>query len=69
MKQNKFDTVMDYIDVHIAEETDNIKKGIYNEIGYNSNTFGNCFSVLTNKTLFHYIIVPLGRPILSSRQV
>lgn len=55
MKQNKFDTVMDYIDANITEETDNIKKGIYNEIGYNSNTFGNCFSILTNKTLFHYI--------------
>ena len=55
MKQNKFDTVMDYIDANITEETDTIKKGIYNEIGYNSNTFGNCFSVLTNKTLFHYI--------------
>ena len=55
MKQNKFDTVMDYIDANITEETDTIKKGIYNEIGYNSNTFGNCFSVLTNESLFHYI--------------
>ena len=55
MKQNKFDTVMDYIDANITEEIKKINEGIYNEIGYNSNTFGNCFSVLTNKTLFHYI--------------
>lgn len=55
MKQNKFDLVMDYIDANIHQNTDGIKKGIYNLIGYNSNTFGHCFSVLTNDTLFHYI--------------
>ncbi len=52
---NKFDTVMDYIDAHINEDTETIKKGIYNEIGYNSSHFGKCFEVLTGETLFHYI--------------
>ncbi|MBQ9785521.1 MAG: helix-turn-helix transcriptional regulator [Clostridia bacterium] len=55
MKQNKFDLVMDYVDANIEEDVETIKKGIYRLIGYNSNTFGNCFSVLTGKTLFHYI--------------
>ena len=55
MRQNKFDTVMDFIDANITKETETIKKGIYHEIGYNSNTFGNCFSILTNESLFHYI--------------
>ena len=55
MKQNKFDLVMDYIDANIQQDTETLKKGIYNLIGFNSNTFGNCFSVLTNNTLFHYI--------------
>lgn len=56
MKQkNKFDLVMDYVDANIQEDVDTIKKGIYNLIGYNSNSFGNCFSVLTNYTLYHYI--------------
>lgn len=53
--KNKFDTVMDYIDAHIHEDAENIKKGIYNEIGYNSSHFGKCFEVLTGETLFHYI--------------
>ncbi len=52
---NKFDTVMDYIDAHIHEDAENIKKGIYSEIGYNSSHFGKCFEVLTGETLFHYI--------------
>lgn len=56
MKQkNKFDLVMDYIDVNVQKEVHTIKKGIYDLIGYNSNSFGQCFSVLTNETLFHYI--------------
>ncbi len=55
MKQNKFDLVMDYIDANIQLSTEELKKGIHSLIGYNSNTFGNCFSVLTNNTLFHYI--------------
>lgn len=56
MKQkNKFDLVMDYVDANIQEDVDTIKKGICNLIGYNSNSFGNCFSVLTNYTLYHYI--------------
>lgn len=55
MEQNKFDLVMDYIDANIQLDTESLKKGIYNLIGFNSNSFGNCFSVLTNDTLFHYI--------------
>lgn len=55
MKQNKFDLVMDYIDANISQDVESIKKGIRSLIGYNSNIFGNCFSVLTGKTLFHYI--------------
>ena len=53
--KNNFDLVMDYIDSNVKENTETIKKGIYDLIGYNSNTFGNCFSVLTGDTLFHYI--------------
>ena len=53
--KNKFDTVMDYIDAHIHEDAETIKKGIYGEIGYNSSHFGKCFEVLTGETLFHYI--------------
>lgn len=53
--KNKFDTVMDYIDAHIQEDIEIIKRGIYNEIGYNSSHFGKCFEVLTGETLFHYI--------------
>ena len=55
MKQNKFDLVMDYIDANISQDVETIKKGIFNLIGYNSNTFGNCFQILTDKTLFHYV--------------
>lgn len=55
MKQNKFDLVMDYIDVNVSQDVEAIKKGIFNLIGYTSNVFGNCFQILTNKTLFHYI--------------
>ena len=57
MKQNKFDLVMDYIDANIQNSPESLKKGIYKLTGISSNTFGNCFSVLTNDTLFHYIIV------------
>ncbi len=46
---------MDYIDAHIHEDTETIKRGIYNEVGYNSSHFGKCFEVLTGETLFHYI--------------
>ena len=53
--KNKFDTVMDYIDAHIQEDAETIKRGIYKEIGYNSSHFGKCFEILTGETLFHYI--------------
>ena len=55
MKKNKFDIVMDYIDANIMKDCDTLKKGIFNEIGYNSNTFGNCFKSLTDQTLGKYI--------------
>lgn len=55
MKQNKFDLVMEYIDENISQDVETIKKEIFNLIGYNSLTFGNCFTVLTGQTLFHYI--------------
>lgn len=55
MRKNKFDIVMEYIDANIKQSTDEIKKGIWELIGVNSNTFGNCFSVLTGDTLYHYI--------------
>ena len=56
MNINKFDVVMDYIDAHIFQDIETIKKGIINQIGYNSNSFGHCFSILTGgETLFHYI--------------
>lgn len=53
--KNRFDIAMDYIDVNIKKNNDIIKKGLLNEIGYNSHVFGNCFTILTNQTLFHYI--------------
>jgi len=55
MKSSRFDQVMAYIEVNIREDIETIKNGIYKEIGFNSNTFNNCFKVLTNTTLFHYI--------------
>ena len=55
MKQNKFDLVMDYIDANIQKSPESLKKDIYKLTGISSNTFGNCFFVLTNDTLFHYI--------------
>lgn len=57
MNKNKFDMVMDYIDANVFQDPETIKKGIINEVGYNSHTFGNCFSILTGETLFHYIAV------------
>ena len=57
MAKNNFDLVMDYIDAHIDLDSEKIKEGIYKLIGYNSNTFGECFKVLTkDKTLFSYIL-------------
>ena len=55
MRENKFDIVMEYIDANINQSTDEIKKGIYEVVGINSNKFGNCFYVLTGYTLCHYI--------------
>ena len=55
MKQNKFDVVMDYIDENIRSDLDVIKKGIINLIGFDSNTFGYYFRVLTGDTLGSYI--------------
>ena len=56
MAKNNFDLVMDYIDAHIDLDSEKIKEGIYKLIGYNSNSFGECFKVLTKgKTLYRYI--------------
>lgn len=55
MRKNKFDVVMEYIDANIKQSTNEIKKGILEISGVNSNTFGHCFYVLTGDTLYHYI--------------
>ena len=55
MRKNKFDVVMEYIDANIKQSTNEIKKGILDVVGVNSNTFGHCFYVLTGDTLYHYI--------------
>ena len=55
MNKNNFDLVMNYIEESINMGFEDIKKGIRSLIGYNSNTFGNCFSVLCGETLYHYI--------------
>lgn len=55
MAQNKFDLVMDYIDENIQNDAENIKCGILDLIGINSNSFGQYFAVLTNDTLGSYI--------------
>lgn len=46
---------MDYIDEHIGEDSETIKKGIWLSTGYSSVEFGKFFSILTNETLFSYI--------------
>lgn len=53
--KNSFDIVMDYIDEHIGEDSETIKKGIWLSTGYSSVEFGKFFSILTNETLFSYI--------------
>ena len=56
MKQNKFDRVMDYIDENIQKDTETIKKGIIDQIGIDSNSFGKYFTILTEgDTLGGYI--------------
>ena len=53
--KNSFDIVMDYIDEHIGDDSETIKKGIWLSTGYSSAEFGKFFSILTNETLFSYI--------------
>lgn len=56
MNKNNFDLVMHYIDNNIHLDVEEIKKGIYDLIGYSSHSFGECFKVLSKgKTLFRYI--------------
>lgn len=56
MLKNKFDMAMDYIDANIHSKVDDIKNRLINEIGYNCNSFGQCFSILTGgETLGRYI--------------
>lgn len=56
MMKNKFDLIMDYIDVNINLKPDEIKKGMFDFAGVNSDTFNHCLRTLTGKTLKHYII-------------
>lgn len=56
MNKNKFDLIMDYIDVNINLKPDEIKKGMFDFAGVNSNTFNHCLRTLTGKTLKYYII-------------
>ena len=55
--KNRFDRVMDYIDDCIVNyyDDEDIKKGIQDLIGYNSNTFGHCLQILSGETLTSYI--------------
>ncbi len=55
MKQSKFDIVMDHIDENIQKTSEEIKKGIFNLVLCNSNTFSQYFHVITGDTLGNYI--------------
>lgn len=56
MLKNRFDKAMDYIDANIEKGIDEIKKGIVEEIGYNSYQFNYCIKILTNDSLYDYIV-------------
>lgn len=56
MFKNKFDKAMDYIDANIEKSIEDIKKGFIDAIGYNSNQFDKCFRILTNESLYEYIV-------------
>jgi len=56
MNKNKFDLIMDYIDVNIDKSAEDIRKGMFVFAGVSSKTFNNCFSILTGNTLQNYII-------------
>ncbi len=55
MKQSKFDIIMDHIDENIQKTPEEIKKGIFDLILCNSNTFSQYFHVITGDTLGNYI--------------
>lgn len=56
MLKNNFDKAMDYIDANIEKKIDDIKKGLFEDIGYNSNQFNYCLKILTNESLYSYIV-------------
>lgn len=56
MLKNNFDKAMDYIDANIEKKIDDIKKGLFEDIGYNSNQFNHCLKILTNESLYNYIV-------------
>ena len=55
--KNKFDRVMDYIDdcIFSLYDDDDIRKGIRDLIGYDSNSFNKCMQVVTGESLTDYI--------------
>lgn len=50
-----FESVMEYIDSHIEEPSDDIKKGFARKYGLDSNAFGKVFNFMTGETLASYI--------------
>lgn len=52
---DNFDLAMNYIDNHILENVEEIRKGICRLINCKIEAFSNCFSVLTGRTLCNYI--------------
>ena len=55
-QKNIFDLVVDYIDNNIKEKPSFIKEGIAKHTGCNIKRIEDLFSLLTNETLFHYIV-------------
>ena len=56
MLKNNFDKAMDYIDANIEKKIDDIKKGLVDDIRFNSNQFHYCLKILTNESLYDYIV-------------
>ena len=56
MLKNNFDKAMDYIDANIDKKIEEIKKGLVDDIRFNSNQFHYCLKILTNESLYDYIV-------------
>lgn len=56
MRKNKFDGAINFIDANIEKSIEKIRKGIIEEIGFDSNQFNHCFKILTNEELYDYIV-------------